>query len=320
MLEVDDETGHSVAEVAKPISDKDLENATIKDFVVQKINLGVASRAVDAKHLKFSTKRMISKTWKDEKDKRELKQIVTQMAEYINAIHHPSPQPLTQLSLSFNPVSLVNQRLLDQVERSHMIAEIFDEWLDSIVEQGTYYIASLIKVNDNAIIVSKDLQLEATTWDKEINKWVEVLEQMNDVQKIGIMKFLAKKPVDNLDDNVLYVSRKNIEWRNSIIKQGHEESIKLLKVLKELIDTMHKDLKCIDIQLLKDDRRMIELATDMVKNFKERVQHVKETKSLATNDFCKVARIESMLAVCFDHLEAHKIKVMQVNMDKEVWK
>lgn len=143
---------------------------------------------------------------------------------------------------------------------------------------------------------------------------------MNDVQKFGVMKFLAEKPVDNLDDNVLYVSRKSVEWRNSIIKQGHEESIKLLKGLKELIDTMQKDLKCIDIQLLKDDGQMIELATDMVKTFKERVKLFKETKSLNTDDFSKVARIESMLAVCFDHLEAHKIKVMQINMDKEVWK
>lgn len=56
-----------------------------------------------------------------------------------------------------------------------MIAEIFDEWLDSIVQQGTDYIASLIKVYYNAITVSKELELEATTWDKEINKWVAVL-------------------------------------------------------------------------------------------------------------------------------------------------
>lgn len=74
MMEVDDETGHWVAEIAKPISDKGPENATEKDFVVDKIDLGVASRVVDAKHLESSTKRMICRTWKDEKDKRELKQ------------------------------------------------------------------------------------------------------------------------------------------------------------------------------------------------------------------------------------------------------
>lgn len=90
--------------------------------------------------------------------------------------------------------------------------------------------------------------------------------------------------------------------------------------MKELIHTIQKYLKCINIQLLKDDGQTIEHAADMVKNFKERVQLVKETRSLTMDDFSKVARIESMLAVFFDHLEAHKIKVMQVNMDKEVCK
>lgn len=63
---------------------------------------------------------------------------------------------------------------------------------------------------------------------------------------------------------------------------------------------------------------MIEPATDMFKTFKERVQLVKEMKSLTTDNFSKVARIESMLAICVDPLKVHKMKVMQVNMDKEV--
>lgn len=80
-------------------------------------------------------------------------------------------------------------------------------------------------------------------WEKESNKWAAVLIQMKDVQKYGVMKFLAKKAVKDLDDKVFYVAKENIEWRNSIIKQGHKESIKLLKELKELIAVMQKDLK-----------------------------------------------------------------------------
>lgn len=106
----------------------------------------------------------------------------------------------------------------------------------------------------------------------------------------------------------------------SIIRQGHEESSELLKELKDMIDTMQKDLKCIDIRLMKEDGQTIEAAEDMAKIFKERVRLVKEMKSPTTNEFSKVWRIELMLIVCFDHLEAHKAKVMQVNMDKEVWK
>lgn len=73
MLEVDEATGHWTTEIAKPIPGKDVDKSTEEDFIVEKIDLGVASRAVDVKHLELSTKRIISRTWKDEKDKRELK-------------------------------------------------------------------------------------------------------------------------------------------------------------------------------------------------------------------------------------------------------
>lgn len=58
----------------------------------------------------------------------------------------------------------------------------------------------------------------------------------------------------------------------------------------------------------------------MVENFKGKMNLVKESKSLNKDDFSRIARIESMLVVCFDHLEMHKTKVMEVSMDKEVWK
>lgn len=94
--------------------------------------------------------------------------------------------------------------------------------------------------------MSQDLEVEIATRDKEKMKWIVVA-----TQKYGVIKFLIEKPEPDFDDNVLYISKNNINWRNSIIKQGHEESLKLQKELKELPDVMQEDLKCIDIQLLK---------------------------------------------------------------------
>lgn len=124
---------------------------------------------------------------------------------------------------------------------------------------------------EDVVTISKELELEVVSWEKERTKWVVVLVQMNDVHKFCVMKFVAEKPMESLDDNVLYVSRKNVEWQNSIIKQGHEESTRLLKGLVDLIDTMQKYLKCINIQLVKEDAQTIETTADMAKIFKERI-------------------------------------------------
>lgn len=200
-LEVDEATGHWTTEIAKPIPGRDSDKATEDDFIVKKIDLGVASRAVDVKHLESSTKRMISRSWKDEKDKKELKQIINQMVEYINPMHHPSPQTLSQVAVSFDPNSLANQKMLHQVQRNRIVAEMFNKWLDLIIQQGSDYIVSMVKVYEDVVTVRKELELEVVAWEKERTKWVVVLVQMNDVQKFGVMKFLVEKPVESLDDN-----------------------------------------------------------------------------------------------------------------------
>lgn len=268
--------------------------------------MGVSLLGVEVKHLESSTKRMISRSWKDEKDKKELKQIITQIDKYINAIHHPSPQTLSQVAVSFDPKSPANQNMLDQVKRNKMVAKMFNKCIDVIIQQGSYYIVSLVKVYEDAVIVINELELEVVAWEKERTKWVVVLVQMNDVQKFGVMKFLVEKHVESSDDNVLYVLKKNVEWQNSIIKHGHKESTRLLKGLTDLINIMQKYLKCIDIQLMEEDSQTIEAATDMVKIFQERIQFIRETKSLTKDDFSKVNRIESMLTVCSGHLEVQK--------------
>lgn len=112
MLDVDDTTGHWTTEVAKPILGRDANKATEEYFTMDKLDLCIASRVMDVKHLESSTKRIISRNWKDEKDKREMKQMVTQMAEHINAIHNLNPQPLSQIPVSFDPKSRANQRCM----------------------------------------------------------------------------------------------------------------------------------------------------------------------------------------------------------------
>ena len=143
---------------------------------------------------------------------------------------------------------------------------------------------------------------------------------MKDVQKFRVARSLKEKAVKDLDDKILYVAKENIEWRNSIIKEGHEESIKLLKELKELTTIMQKDLKCINVQCLKEDEQVVKEAADMVNLFKEEIYMIKESKSVTISDFTKVAHIESMLGVCTNHLEEHKEKVKQVSLGKEVWR
>lgn len=82
---------------------------------------------------------------------------------------------------------------------------MFNKWLELIMQHGSDYIINLVKVYKDVETMSKELELEMMAWEKERIKWVAVLAQMNDIQKYGVMKFLAEKLVENLDGNVLCV-------------------------------------------------------------------------------------------------------------------
>lgn len=207
MIDVDDQTGHWVVEESQPPMDKDVETVTEKDFFIEKVDLGVASQAVDAKHLETSTKRILTRTSNDEKDKNEMKQIIMKMAHYINAIQDPNPQPLSSVPLSFDSKSQMNHKFLDRVQRSRMVVDIFSAWLESISHEGTSYISNMIKVFVSAKSVGKELETKIITQEKEKIKWVFVLKQMRDTQRYGVMNFLVEKRVHGLDDNVLFVCK-----------------------------------------------------------------------------------------------------------------
>ena len=50
-----------------------------------------------------------------------------QMAQYINAILHPDPKPINQMSAIVDVNSAVNQQFLDSLQRCKTVAKIAEE-------------------------------------------------------------------------------------------------------------------------------------------------------------------------------------------------
>lgn len=107
-IDFDVDSGNRVAEIAYPLTKEKTKSPTTQDFVVERIKIGTASRATYVLHLEASTKKIITRTWKDEKDKHQMKEMLRRMVEYIEAINDPNPQPLSQLPMSFDPKSPTN--------------------------------------------------------------------------------------------------------------------------------------------------------------------------------------------------------------------
>lgn len=200
-----------------------------------------------------------------------------------------------------------------------MITEVFLEQLEGIIQAGSSYIKDPSKAYDDVKVVIKYLETEIVLWRKEEAKWLAVIAQMGEVKKYGVIKFLAKKAMPRLDDNVLYVCQKNIEWRNSIVKQTYEEFAKLLKCLSELTLSIRNDLSCSGVKCLKEDGKTMEIVDCIIQSFGEKINYVKDAKTLITGDLSRTTKIESLLNLYINDLKNHADKVVQVKWDKEVW-
>lgn len=147
-----------------------------------------------------------------------------------------------------------------------------------------------------------------------------ISKHMRDIQCYGLMNFLAERQVPGLNEDIMFICKESIEWHNQIIEQGHSDSASLHGELTALRMTMQKDLRCMDVQLLKEDNQTLEDTVEMINQFSSHIKQIKVEKSLAMGDFTRISKVESMLTISLDHLDSHRDKVQMVKRKKEIWK
>lgn len=119
------------------------------------------------------------------------------------------------------------------------------------------------------------------------------------------MKFLAENPLQGFDGNILYICKKNIEWRNSVIKQGYKEFVKLWRELSKLIQNMLNDLKRIGVKYMEDGKTIDAIR----KSYEVQIDMVRNATVVTKRDFSTITKIESLLFLCTDHFNNHVDKV-----------
>lgn len=153
-----------------------------------------------------------------------------------------------------------------------MIAKVFSEWLTTIMCQATNYITDLVQISKDANEVTKTLDTNLVSWQKEKSKWTVISKQMRDIQCYGLINFLAENQVSGLNEDVMFICKESIKWCNQIIEQGYNELANLHGELTALRTTMQKDLWCVDVQLLKEASETLEDNTEMINQFSSHIR------------------------------------------------
>lgn len=190
-INFDEDIGNWTVDIARQKTDETMADPTSRDFTVEKVNLGEGTHTADALHFEVSTKKMLKRSWEDEKDKSKMKEIMSSMTKYIEAINNPNLQPISQTPTSFDPNSPFKQKTIDQIQICRLMIDVIVDWLGKIHKAGGKYYVDLSKIHDDANTVTKELENEIVKWKNEEVEGLKRATQMREVHKNGVMKFVS---------------------------------------------------------------------------------------------------------------------------------
>lgn len=157
-LDNDEGIGKWVTEIAsyKP-KDEDKEVST-EDFEITKVELGNMSRDLDNHFFQVSAKKMLTRSEKDGREKRELKWHINILTQFIDTIGFFRALPVSLATENFDPTSLENKKVMSQVQGAKSIVEAIEGCIKGVIKEGEKYITSSWKLCDEIQILIIEIQ------------------------------------------------------------------------------------------------------------------------------------------------------------------
>ena len=89
-LAIDETLGNLCVELAKPIIEKSVDEASESDFILDKVDLGPSNAERDFQNFEVTAAQMLQREKKEKRTKEQLKEQVHMLVSYINSISDPS--------------------------------------------------------------------------------------------------------------------------------------------------------------------------------------------------------------------------------------
>lgn len=141
-LNNDEETRKWMAKIASYKPKEENREAGPDDFEITKVELGKMSRDTDNHFFQVSAKKMLTHLEKDGWEKRELKRHISVLAQFIDGTSYLGAIPISHAIENFDPTSLENKKLMNQVQQAKSIVEAVEKWIEQIIKDGEKYITN----------------------------------------------------------------------------------------------------------------------------------------------------------------------------------
>ena len=157
------------AEVATYTQKLDSREIDERGLTVTSIDLGTINRSTCNKFFKFSVDHMLTQSEKDNREKKELKAMVTSMVAYIDSLVNLGVAPIIKLPQLFDPNSAESQSLTRQVQRGKLLAKVVGSWVNNMIQEGNKFISEFTNVYAEGETLTGEIQTLVPMWETEVS-------------------------------------------------------------------------------------------------------------------------------------------------------
>lgn len=154
-INFDKNSGRWAAEIATPLDGCSRDSVVPQDYQITRVDLGKGNHDVDMEFFEASNKKISHRVWKDEHDKKEMKETIKNMAQYINAILHPEAKPISEMSAVVDVSSLINQQSLRNLHKCKAVAKKGGEWVEDVLQNTIKHIGHLVYASKEIANIAK---------------------------------------------------------------------------------------------------------------------------------------------------------------------
>lgn len=95
-------------------------------------------------------------------------------------------------------------------------------WIGSIVKEGGKFILDFTTTYAEGEVLLGEIQTLIPMWEADEGRGWVIVFQVQEVEKYGIMKFLYENPIKTVDPCMLFILKRNMNWKVSLYKVALE--------------------------------------------------------------------------------------------------
>ena len=130
--------------IEKPITERNVDEASKLDFVLDKVDLGPATAERDFQNFEVTAAQMLQRAKKEKRSKEQPKEKVQMLVSYINSIGNSSNVKVVVASLALvGHDGILNHEVVERVNKHKSHSMMTKAWINKMIEDASKLITGV---------------------------------------------------------------------------------------------------------------------------------------------------------------------------------